>query len=263
MKGITMCMYVQIGELTIPTYGLMILLGVLTANAIAFFILKKYALDGNDFIILEAYTIFGGFLGAKILYLLVSFRDIQWNHIFEMEYFNQIMQGGFVFYGGLIGGIAFVFLAGKIHHIDSIKYVRSLIFLIPWIHCFGRIGCHLAGCCYGRPYNGMLSVTYPQNALAPSGISLFPVQLIEAGMLCLIAIVIFLLQIFVKLQCTIELYILLYSCLRFVLEYFRYDAARGKLFFFFTSQWISIILFVAVLGYISSRAWRKRDIERK
>ena len=45
-------------------------------------------------------------------------------------------------------------LSGKLHKIDSGVYVRNFIFLIPFIHAFGRVGCFLAGCCYGRPYEG-------------------------------------------------------------------------------------------------------------
>lgn len=251
-----MHLIIQFGNLEIPAYGLMIVIGVISANLLAVPIIKKYQLDFNDFIILEAYTFLGAFLGAKLLYLWVSRAEIDWSRFFEDEYFNQIMQGGFVFYGGLIGGICSAFLAGKLHHIQAMSYIRKLIFLIPWIHCFGRIGCHLAGCCYGKPYGGLFAVTYPIGSLAPAGVKLFPVQLVEALGVLVIAIVIILLQVKRNFSYTIELYLVFYGILRIILEYFRFDEVRGAILGLSTSQWISIIL----IGFVLIKIGHKRFV---
>ena len=248
-----MHLIIHFGDLQIPAYGLMIVIGVISANLLAIPIIKRYKLDSNDFIIVEAYTFLGAFLGAKILYLWVSRSLIEWRRFFELDYFNQIMQGGFVFYGGLIGGIGFAFLAGKIHHINIKKYIEKFIFLIPWIHCFGRIGCYLAGCCYGKPYNGIFAVIYPEGSLAPAGIELFPVQVVEAFGTLLIAVVMIVLQIRKDFPYTIELYFISYGVLRFILEYFRYDMVRGGILGVSTSQWISILL----IGYAIIMLTRK------
>ena len=104
--------------LTIPAYGCMIASGVIMANIFAMFVLKRTKQDLNDFIILEAFCILGAFLGAKGLYLAVSSRQIQWSRLTDFAYFNQLMQGGFVFYGGLIGGLLCVIGAGKIYKMD-------------------------------------------------------------------------------------------------------------------------------------------------
>ena len=139
-----MNLYFNLGNLRIPTYGLCITLGIISANIIAVSILKKSKLNENDFIILEAYTFLGAFLGAKGLFLLVSYESIEWYRILEFTYFNQLMRGGFVFYGGLIVGIIFILLAGKLHKIETMLYIDNLIFVIPWVHGFGRIGCFMA-----------------------------------------------------------------------------------------------------------------------
>lgn len=109
-----MHVYLHLFGLTIPSYGLLIASGVVIGNIIAFFVLKHEKLDFNDWMILEAYCILGGFLGAKLLYLLVSYKSIDWSRITDFQYFNALMLSGFVFYGGLIFGLIFVFLAGKI-----------------------------------------------------------------------------------------------------------------------------------------------------
>lgn len=228
----------------IPSYGLMIAVGVILANLIALRLIKRNHDDLNDFIIIEAYIFGGAFIGAKLLYLIVFFDNIEWEHILDFEYFNSLMQGGFVFYGGLIGGLLFALLAGKIHKLPVKEYIIDYIFLIPFVHAFGRIGCFMAGCCYGIPYDGIGAVVFPEHSYALSGISLFPVQLVEAFLLLFISLLILYLHLFRNSKYTVETYSVLYGISRFILEYLRYDDFRGKLGIFTTSQWISILLCV-------------------
>lgn len=237
-------MFVEILGRSIPAYGLIIALGVICANIPAFLYLKKERLDTNDFIILEAYCFLGAFLGAKLLFLIVSFDLIQWNRVTEPDYFNSLMQSGFVFYGGMLGGLLFVILAGRFHRINAKDYIERLIFLIPFIHAFGRIGCYRAGCCYGITYSGIGAVIYSPGTLAPHGVPLFPVQLIEAVLLVLISVLLMCLTIKGKRSLTVPLYFITYGAVRFVLEFYRGDDVRGNYLFFTTSQWISMALII-------------------
>lgn len=225
----------------------MIVTGILIANLIALYIAKKSNTDHNDFIILECYGVLGGFLGAKILYLLTVLKYIDFSRIFEKEYFLSLMQGGFVFYGGLIGGLAVVLCAGRFQKIETVKYIRTYICLLPLIHGFGRIGCFMAGCCYGVPYHGKISVVFPENSFAPAGVELFPVQLVEACLLIALSILLIFLQVRFEFKYNLELYLLIYAIIRFVLENYRYDAVRGRFLMFSTSQWISIGLMIFAL----------------
>lgn len=249
-----MHMHITIGDFLIPSYGVLIVLGVIAANIIAFFLIKKYKMDVNDFLILEAYVFLGAFLGAKIFYLFVSRDMIDWTRFFQFEYFNQLMLSGFVFYGGLILGLLLVFIMGKIHNINSYAYIVRFVFLIPLVHGFGRIGCFMAGCCYGVPYDGVFAVCFPAGSLAPTGIDLFPVQIFESIGLLLISLLLLFLQIFKNWKYPVETYLFLYSILRFTLEFYRYDDTRGSFLVLSTSQWISIILGVlAILSFLRRR----------
>ena len=240
--GGLMHVFFHLGSLTIPAYGFMIASGVIIANIVAMFVLKKKSLDFNDFIILESYCILGAFIGAKLLYLLVSFEEIDWSNIFNLQYFNQLMLDGFVFYGGLIGGLIMVYIGGYFHKIKPKEYIINFIFLIPLIHCFGRIGCFCAGCCYGIPYKGVGAVVFPEGSFAIPNVSLFPVQIVEACLLLLIAITILAAQLVFNCNYTVEIYLVMYAITRFILEYYRYDEARGHLGILSTSQWISIVM---------------------
>lgn len=258
-----MHIYTSIFGYKVPTYGLLIVAGILVANAVALLcIKKKYKSDSlEDFLILEAYTLLGAFLGAKILYLIVSYKDIEWSEIWSPPYFNKVMQGGFVFYGGLTGGLLFLFLGAKIHKLSAYDYLRHYIFLIPLIHSFGRIGCYEAGCCYGVPYSGPGAVIFPENSFAPSEISLLPIQLIEAVFLVILAGAILFLQIYRSWKYTVEIYLASYGILRFILEFYRFDEKRGSVGVLSVSQWIS--LFFIVIAFFLLKKNEQREIRER
>lgn len=239
-----MQVYLNIFGITIPSYGFLITMGVIFANIAAMFVLKYTGQDFNDFMILEAYGILGAFFGSKLLYLIVSRQSIDWSRMTNVTYFNSIMREGFVFYGGLIGGLLFILAAGKLHKIKAGEYIRNFIFLVPVMHAFGRVGCFLAGCCFGIPYDGPGAVIFPEGSYGLSGVSLFPVQLVEAAGLLIISGVILFLQLKKNWRYTLETYLILYAILRLILENLRYDAARGYYAGISTSQWISMALLI-------------------
>lgn len=247
-----MKMFINIFGARIPMYGLMIVLGIATANLLAYLVLKKKKMDFDDFVIVEAFGGGMGFLGAKLLYLWVSRDMIDWSRFFEKEYFGLVMQGGFVFYGGVILGIPAAIWFGKINKIKTLDYMQHIMFLIPWCHGFGRIGCFCGGCCYGVPYDGPIAVVYPKATQALIGmpnVPLFPVQLVEAICLFVLSGILFFMYAKLHSRFVIEAYLILYAIIRFVLEDYRYDAARGYLGPLSTSQWISIGM--AVIGIAS------------
>ena len=242
-------------HITITGYSLFILLGAGIAMLLAALIIRRHRLSGDDFIILVTYAIVGGFLGAKLLYLLVNVREIDWSRFFEREYFTVYMRGGFVFYGGLLGAMLTLPLGAKIHKIDPDPYLDRLVFLIPLAHGFGRIGCYCAGCCYGVEYHGPLCIVFPEGTFAPAGVELFPVQFAEAALLFLLSGTLVLLQKKYSGKTCLVWYAGLYGAIRFGLEFLRGDAERGLLMGLATSQWISLgmILFAAVMLTIRRR----------
>lgn len=238
-----------------PLYGLMILLGIIVANTVALFLCKKFQADKLELLTVESYGIIGAFLGSKILFLIIGFREIDWARIGEIKYLINVISNGFVFYGGLIGALLCMMLAGKLHDIQVWYYLRRFIFMIPIMHAFGRVGCFFAGCCYGKPYHGIGAVVFPEGSQALPGVELFPVQLVEAALVMILAITLILLEVKKKFYYTIETYLIAYSIIRFILEFMRYDAVRGEAFGLSTSQWISIAVFI---GTIVSIVYRKK-----
>ena len=254
-----MQVHLNIFGLELTGYGTAIMTGIVLASVIGGIHIKRRGLDINDFIILETIGVFFGFLGAKLLYLIVSFNDIEWSRLSEPAYLYYIVNAGFVFYGGIILAAVAVLIAGKLNKIDTWRYFREVVFLVPFAHGFGRIGCFLAGCCFGVPYSGPLSVTFPEGSSAPAGISLFPVQLLEAALLFLISGGIYLFQRKRGTKYTVEAYFMAYGVVRFALEFLRWDEYRGRFLFLYTSQWISLLLIAAALVSVIIR---RRAVER-
>ena len=120
--------------------------------------------------------------------------------------------------------------------------ITLIIPVVPLAHALGRVGCFCAGCCYGIPMDPPWGVCF-HSALAPHGVALFPVQLLEAALN-------FILFLFLyhyakkprKPGAVLGLYLVCYAVERFGLEYLRFDEIRGFLFGISTSQWISLLL---------------------
>lgn len=230
----------------IAYYGLMIVIGILVNMPIAYIQMKRFQLDINDFIIICSILGFFGIVGAKILYFLVSWKNIDFYRLNDFSYLNSLMSGGFVFLGGIIGILPAMILCHKKLHIYLQPYIQACMGCIPIGHAFGRIGCFLVGCCYGVPYNGVLAITYIDSLFAPNGIPLFPVQLVEAVIEFILGICLLVFSKKLNKYSSLLIYLLAYSLVRFLLEFLRYDKARGIIAGISTSQILSLLLFISV-----------------
>ena len=246
---------------TLPCYGVMIALGVLVSGAAGAVLVRRHRLVFDNFLLLYAYCFLFGMAGAKLLYLCLNIKYIDWERLLELEYLNQLMQGGFVFYGGLAGGVLGLLLGAKLHKIRIKEYLLTVVPVIPMVHGFGRIGCYLAGCCYGVPYDGPFAVTYRNIPYSLCDVPLFPVQLAEAVCNLILAAVLF---VFVwkkgKTIYTVFLYLGVYGTVRFILEFFLFDdAQRGIFWGLSTSQWISLGILAGVTAVLL--IMRRRNVK--
>lgn len=235
------------GNITIPAYGCFILLGVFCGFGMIFCLASRSGFAREDLIYASLYAVIGVMIGAKLLYLLTMLPEVisHWDaFVAEPRLFSALFRGGFVFYGGLIGGIYGVYRYARRYRLCFLPLVDVLVVAVPLIHCFGRVGCFFAGCCYGMPYDGPGAVIYPENAFGLSGVSLFPLPLAEA----LGNLLIFLLLMGVGARrravgTVTGIYLCVYAIFRFVLEFFRYDTLRGIWLGLSTSQWLGTVLF--------------------
>lgn len=238
----------NIGSFQIGVYGICCTVGIILACLLALYNGKKSNIDKYNLILCFAAILIGAFLGAKLLYFIIDFEGIC--NMFEKYGFNfetlsNIIQGGFVFYGGFIGGLIGILIFSKIMKVSPIHFITIISPSVPLAHAFGRVGCFMAGCCYGIP-SEKYGIAFTDSLGAPNGVKLFPVQLLEAALLLILAII---MQVYISKSkhrhITIYIYLFLYPIIRIFTEQFRYDTERGIYFGLSTSTWISIGIITA------------------
>jgi phosphatidylglycerol:prolipoprotein diacylglycerol transferase len=176
----------------------------------------------------------------------------------------SLVRSGGVFYGGLILAVLVAFWYMRRAGLPVWTTCDVFAPGIALGHAVGRLGCLLAGCCYGRPTSMPWGITFTDpfaasNVGTPLGVPLHPTQIYEAGAELLILGVLLLTERRGRgfAGRTFWLYMLLYGVSRFVIEHFRGDE-RGFVFdVLSTSQFISVVivpLSVAMLLYLSRRA---------
>ena len=251
-----MCPYFTLFSVELPTYGVMMMLGLLVAGGLGMVRARRMGRRWENAMVIYACAFGFGLVGASGLYMAVTYPP---KVLLEMMLSGELFSGnhlGLVFYGGLLGAVPGAWLGARIAHACLSDYIPAMVPCIPLGHAFGRVGCLLAGCCYGVPTQLPIGIVYPEGpSSVPAGTPLFPVQLLESLML----IVIFGILVFYThrprlARRVVGLYFLLYSATRFCLENLRYDEIRGHLGPWSTSQWISVLIFLAGTILLS---WRK------
>ena len=149
----------QLGSLTITWYGVMVatafLTGLWTASrrALATGISSEKVLD------LGPWLIVGTIVGARALYVFSYWRE-QFAGQPITEVF-MVWKGGLVFYGGLIGASLAAMLYARLKKLPLWRLADVLAPSIALGSVFGRIGCLLNGCCYGRECNLPWAIHFP------------------------------------------------------------------------------------------------------
>ena len=202
----------------IDSYSLFIFIGACFAFLILYLLLKKDKKEFNfflDLVISGTVSIIIGIVFAMLYENLYEYFKDPKNYKFTY---------GMTFYGGLFGGvftfliIYFLYLRKKYKNcITEILKVAPVCILIA--HAFGRIGCFLAGCCYGIETDSAIGVEF----VSTPGIKVIPTNLIEAIFLFLFFIILFISVYKFDFKYSMSLYLLLYSIFRFIIEFYRGD----------------------------------------
>jgi phosphatidylglycerol:prolipoprotein diacylglycerol transferase len=234
----------EIGGWPVYSYGVLLALAYLLGLQLAVVRARRRGLDGAKIMDFGIYLIIAALVGAKAMLLIVDF-----------DYFRQqpreilsIVRAGGVFYGGLIAA----FLVGLwLVRRYQLPVWTTADLIAPGIalgHVVGRLGCLLAGCCYGTPTDVPWGITFTDPAAAanvgtPLGTPLHPTQIYDAGAELLILI--FLLVTERRghqfAGRTFWTYMVLYGVARFIVEFFRGDP-RGMVFGLSTSQFVSLLI---------------------
>lgn len=232
--------YLKINDFQIPFYWIFMMIGIISSIVVLYLINRtKKILESQDLLYSILFGICGGILGAKIMYLITSIPIMIED---PRKILPLIFEGGLVFYGGLIFGVIAIMYYIKSYGLNPVKILDLFALVLPLGHAFGRVGCFMAGCCYGLKTDKWYGVYFKYSVDESIRLTkVVPIQIIEAIFLIVIFVILLIAYFkFYKPFLIIKLYLFLYGVLRFIIEFFRDDDYRG-IAILSTSQWISLI----------------------
>ena len=253
----------ELGVINIYSYGVLIAAAYLIGLQVAVARGRSRGLDPNRLMGLGFAIFIGAIVGAKLLLFVVEF-----------DYFTSapanlwmLVRSAGVFYGGFMLAVVVAFWYMWRHSMPVWTTCDAFAPGIAVGQAVGRMGCLLAGCCYGRPTDVPWGITFSDpfaaaNSGTPLDVSLHPTQPYEA----LAALAILGVLLLVERRgspfpgFTFLTYLLSYGTARFVIEFYRGDSRGTVLEVMSTSQFISALLvpssivFLMVLAYRAARS---------
>ncbi len=218
------------GFLTLYTYGFFLALAFLSAIYIGSREAGRLGLPVAKFYDLCFWAVVGALVGSRVLYILLEPRPFL-EHPLKIF---AIWEGGLVFHGGVILALAAAFYYMRLHHLPWRPTLDALALGMPVGQFFGRIGCFMAGCCYGSPADWPWAVTFTNpDTLCPVKEPLHPAQLYEAALALGVFGLLSILKTRKKYDGQLILtYFGLAGLMRFVVEFFRNaEDYRGPVLF--------------------------------
>ncbi|MFZ5453279.1 MAG: prolipoprotein diacylglyceryl transferase [Thermodesulfobacteriota bacterium] len=207
------------GPIQIFTYGFFLALAFLSAIYIGGREAARQGLSRGQFYDMCFYTVVGALVGSRLLYVILEYSTFLAH---PLKIF-ALWEGGLVFHGGVVGALIAAFWYMRRHALPWRQFLDSLALGMPIGQALGRVGCFMAGCCYGKPSTLPWAVTFTNpETLCPLRVPLHPSQLYEA-LLCLgVFGILYVLRTRKRFQGQLVLtYFGLAGLVRFVTEFFR------------------------------------------
>ncbi len=149
-------------HLTIWSFGPMMALGFLVGLALANSLAKRAGLDPAVIMNVTLYSLVIGVIGARAFFVVHHFQLFRG----DLAAVFAIWRGGLEFVGGVIPVIIFLFFYMRRHNLPFRKYLDILAIGLMMGLAFGRIGCFLNGCCFGKPADLPWAIRFPYSSYA-------------------------------------------------------------------------------------------------
>ncbi|HXX58990.1 MAG TPA: prolipoprotein diacylglyceryl transferase [Thermodesulfovibrionales bacterium] len=245
---------IRIGPLTVHTYGAFVAAGFLLGLMLAVRQAKREGIPSERILDIGFYLLLSALVGSRLFFVALNA-----GHYLQhpLDVF-KIWEGGLVFYGGLMLAVPVAIWYLKKYDLDRWKIADIFAPSLAIGHALGRLGCFFAGCCFGKTANALpwAVVFSDPECLATTGVPLHPTQLYESlGELLNFVILVTLRRHQSYRGQLFWTYLLLYSLLRFFVEFFRGDEVRGFIFSGISvSQGISMLTALLAIGMLKRLA---------
>ena len=232
------------GHFDVASYGVMMALGTIVCVLLAMRLGKREGVSPNTVIDLGFWAVISGVIGAKI-WFIVQF----WPTVDEKMDLIRNFRSGLVWYGGMIAGAAAMVVYLRAKRLPILKTLD--VIAAPGILglAFGRVGCFLNGCCWGRETTSWYGVSFKRvvedgyiigsppyldqysrgliTTDAPASLPVIPTQLMEATLVaCVFAALLLLKRTRRFYGEQVALVFVLYAAVRFTVELARGDSPQ-------------------------------------
>jgi len=241
------------GSLSISWYGLFLVFGVSSFIYCAYNDMRRSSIASTDaFFDCALAGVFGGLLGGKLLFFAVHYSQIS---SLTMADVLPALVGGFAILGAIVGAALGIVIMAHIRRVELLPLLDLSGAYALLAHGIARIGCFVAGCCYGVPFAcGAYAVTYTHPlSLAPLHVSLVPVQLLMS-VVSLIGFLVCVRAYQVRGRrdgLVFALYVLWETSSRFALDFLRGDR-ESIVYGLSLYQWLALIIIAAALFFALS-----------
>ncbi|WP_456342304.1 prolipoprotein diacylglyceryl transferase [Thermovibrio sp.] len=245
----------KIGPFTVYTYGVMVALGIFFGSLILVKLAEREGIRREDVVDTAFWSVIAGLVGARLFFFLYNPQYAK--PLYRVLF---IWEGGLVWYGGVLFGALTALYFIRKRRIPVWKFADITSIALSVGLGFGRIGCTMAGCCYGKVCHAPFAIVFKDpHSAAPLGVPLCPTQPISSAANFLIAAILYLVyrrrrfpgQVF-------GLYLVLYGLFRIFIEFLR--ATPKEVFGFLSNnQVISIIMLLAGLTILWYRKRKESE----
>lgn len=249
---------ITVGDFFIPSYGFFVALGFLSGLWMATRLARRQGLSSDLIVNLSVYCALTGVVGGKLLMVLFDL-DFYMRNPGELFSLTTLRAGG-VFYGGLVLALLVAIIYMRRVKLPVWRTADALAPGVALGHAIGRIGCFMAGCCWGSECHLPWAVTFSNPDThemfgTPLNVPLHPAQLYQSAAEALIfALLCWRFSKPHEPGFILGLYLMLTSTGRFLIEFGRFHEQAlpfgGPLS---NGQWISLAIF-AIGFYVVRRS---------
>jgi phosphatidylglycerol:prolipoprotein diacylglycerol transferase len=142
---------------TVKSYGLMMVVGFLVAVFVIRHLSRNFTSNPEYITNAALYSLIAGVVGARIFYVLHYWEQFRYHPLSVFA----VWKGGLELIGGVVLAITVIYLYLWYHKLPIRRYLDILAIGLMFALIFGRIGCFLNGCCFGKPTDLPWAVCFP------------------------------------------------------------------------------------------------------
>lgn len=215
-------------DYVVPTYGVALVVGFCLAVWTGVRLAKRDGMDGRRAYDVAIATVGASLVGSKLMLLITEPELLDPSRLFSRE----VWSSGGVYFGGFLAAFAGSVLFAHAYELPWWRIADAFAPAIALGQAIGRLGCFAAGCCWGTACGYPWAVTFPSESHVvtgvPAGVPLHPVQLYESALVFAVFVALMALRARRAFTGQVVLaYLVLYSAVRFTLEFWR-DDPRGN-----------------------------------